>query len=94
MAGFDPSTEAKRGDVVLRGSLETGFVVIDAITREFLTSPVSVVEAWQFAQKRGADQIWQQQLDDRGRPLGQPIRMLHKGDRCWMRLGGATKQMK
>jgi hypothetical protein len=62
----------ERGDVLLRGSQDSGFVVRDAVTQELLSWRLDFSEALALARARGARIVWQQVLDDRGRPLGQP----------------------
>jgi hypothetical protein len=68
---FDP----RPGDVLLRGSLESGFIVQDALSRKPFGTVGSFADAIQLAQERGASCIWQQHLDDRGRSIGPPFRI-------------------
>ena len=70
----------KPGDRLLRGSQETVFVVIDAVTSQFLSGALPFADAMDFARQRAADGIWQQQLDKRGRPFGQPFRIISPAD--------------
>jgi hypothetical protein len=65
----------KRGDVLLRGSTESGFVVLDATNRKSLSAPLALREVIALARQHGAKTIWQQHLDERGRPIGEPFRV-------------------
>ena len=72
--GVRPMFSPESGDVLLRGSHATGFVVRDAVTRELISWSVDLKTALVVARERGAPTVWQQLTDDRGRPLGQPRR--------------------
>ena len=63
------------GDVVLRGSLSTGFEIVDAITNQHIAGPMQLSRAIQAAKAYGAITLWQQHVDDRGRPIGEPARI-------------------
>ena len=59
------------GDVVLRGSTNHGYQIVDAISHRLLGGPVaSVTAALELAAQHGATTVWQQSVDNRGRPLG------------------------
>jgi hypothetical protein len=66
----------KSGDVLLRGSHDSGFTVSDAVTEKVLSSPLEFRAAIAFARAQGAEQIWRQQLDERGRPIDRPVRIV------------------
>ena len=66
------------GDVILRGSMEDGFELIDAMSERSLVRRLgSIAEAVEVARERGAPQIWQQIVDKRGRPMGDPFRLFN-----------------
>ena len=60
------------GDVVLRGSMDGRFTVLDAIRLTRMAGPFSLVDALAFARQRGARHIYQQPVDERGRSLADP----------------------
>ncbi|HUE89509.1 MAG TPA: hypothetical protein VMO26_25820 [Vicinamibacterales bacterium] len=65
----------RSGDVLLRGDSESGFAVLDAVTHDLIQGGMStLLEAVDVARARGAGSIWQQSVDNRGRPLGDPAR--------------------
>jgi hypothetical protein len=67
----------KRGDVFLRGDVEQGFHIVDATTLKPIAAAVPTVEAAvEVARLHGAGAIWQQTFDNRGRPLGDPFRLM------------------
>ena len=64
------------GDVILRGSIEDGFELVDAVSeRSLVRNLLSIAAAVEAARVRGAPQIWQQIVDRRGRPMGEPFRL-------------------
>lgn len=65
----------QRGDVLLRGSFRAGFEIVDAITDRHIAGPMQLSRAIQVAKAHGAIGLWQQSVDDRGRPLGAPSRL-------------------
>jgi hypothetical protein len=66
----------KSGDVILRDSPDGRVVLIDAITDQHIAGPVQRSRAVQLARAHGAIGLWQQVVDDRGRPLGPPARLV------------------
>jgi hypothetical protein len=68
---------SKLGGVVLRASFNDGFVLADLQTdllvERNLPSLQAAVEA---ARRLGVTEIWQQNVDNRGRPLGDPFKLL------------------
>jgi len=61
-----------RGDVLLRVYAGSSFELLDAITHE----QIAIVPAIEFAIRIAADRhalLWQQNVDNRGRPLGEPV---------------------
>ena len=62
-------------DVILRGSIDGAFHVLDAANRALVTGPLPFVEALAFARESGAQHIYQQPVDERGRILGDPSRL-------------------
>ena len=63
------------GDLVLRGSFSAGFEIVDALTEQHVAGPMQLSRAIQAAKAYGAIALWRQNVDDRGRPLGQPQRI-------------------
>jgi hypothetical protein len=68
-------SEPQPGDLVLRGSLSDGFVVLDATTRQRLAGPVGLSDAITYAKERRSGRLWQEIVDDRGRPVGPVSRL-------------------
>ncbi len=65
-------------DVILRGDTLTGFHIVDAITGAHIAGPLpSLLAAIEAARQHGARAIWQQSVDNRGRALGDPMRLLY-----------------
>ena len=72
------SSPSRHGDVILRGDTHSGFHLYDARTDAHLAGPIpSLPAAIEVARQHGAPAIWQQNTDNRGRPLGEPFRLLH-----------------
>ena len=66
----------RAGDIMLRGSFDGGFELLDAETmRHVSDGRHSISDAITFARQQGADAIWQLNADDRGRALGEPLRL-------------------
>jgi hypothetical protein len=64
------------GDVLLRGDGHWGFELVKAITHESIRKEIpSLAAAVEIARAQGAGIIWQQSFDNRGRPLGDPVRL-------------------
>jgi hypothetical protein len=70
----------KEGDVFLRGDLIGGFHVLNAISLEPIAGPIPSIEGAIEVARRHGGAIWQQTLDNRGRPLGDPFRLLRPHD--------------
>jgi hypothetical protein len=67
-----------RGDLILRGSPREGFQLFDAQTRKPVSGPLSTFdEVFSAAREYGADSLWRESVDDRGRPLGNLFRLPH-----------------
>ena len=65
-------------DVILRGDPLIGFHIIDALTEAPIAGPLpSLSAAIEAAWQHGAYAIWQQSVDNRGRALGDPMRLLY-----------------
>jgi hypothetical protein len=63
------------GDLLLRGSLTEGFVLVDMGTGEPLSAHgLSLMDALSLAKTFANAALWQQITDERGRPLGEPFR--------------------
>ena len=68
-------SEPRPGDLILRGSLSEGFLLLDATSRDCLAGPLLLMEALTAAKARGASVVWQEIVDERGRPVGPPARL-------------------
>ena len=72
------ATVPRSGDVLVRGDGQAGFDLVKAGTYEPIQTNLPTVEAAiELARAHGAGMIWQQSFDNRGRALGDPIRLLH-----------------
>jgi hypothetical protein len=66
------------GDVLLRGDGYQGFELVRAVTLEPIQSHIPTLEAVvEVARANGAGAIWQQSFDNRGRALGDAVRLFH-----------------
>ena len=64
------------GDILIRRARAGGCELVDAVTHKHIDGPFeAALTAIVGARLRGAHAIWQQHLDDRGRPLGDPFRL-------------------
>ena len=61
-------------DVILRGSIDGNFHVVDAISRAPIVGPLPLTAALAYARELGA-RIFQQAVDLRGRAMGEPVRL-------------------
>jgi hypothetical protein len=73
--------EPRPGDVLIRTAsyAQSSFLVLDACSERLVAGPVGSLEealrkARQLAAKAGTV-IWQQSVDERGRPLGPVLRL-------------------
>jgi hypothetical protein len=73
---------APRGeDVLLRGHGNSGFELVKAKTHEPIQTNIPTLEAAiEVARAHGAAVIWQQSVDNRGRALGDPVRLVKLTD--------------
>ena len=62
------------GDVLIRGDIDGGYEVVDALSHQRLveTHSATLAEALVVARLRGG-RIWQQAVDRRGRPLSDAV---------------------
>ena len=66
----------RAGDVLLRGDGNAGFELVHAKTHERIQTNIPTLQAAiEVARTHGAGVIWQQFVDNRGRALGEPIRL-------------------
>jgi hypothetical protein len=66
-------------DVLLRGDVNGGFYLVDPTTEHVLVKGLpSIAAAIEAARMHGAAEIWQQHVDFRGRPLGDPFRLFRQ----------------
>jgi hypothetical protein len=73
------NTAPQSGDVVLRGDHTSGVEIVDAVTRLRIAGRFRTLEAAvATARFYGAAAIWQQTVDNRGRPLGDAYRLERK----------------
>ena len=72
------TAEPQAGDVLLRGNVAHGFQLVDAVSHRMLAGPITTLDAAvALAREMGGRAMWQQLIDNRGRPLGEPFRLLH-----------------
>jgi len=78
MSEQNESHAPQRGDVILRATGDR-YELIDAVSDAVLACEIpSVAQAIEEARNRNANEIWQQRLDGRGRPKGEPFRLPRK----------------
>ena len=66
----------RAGDVLLRGDGNDGFELVKAKTHEPVQTNIPTLEAAiEVARTHGAGVVWQQSVDNRGRALGDPVRL-------------------
>ena len=64
------------GDLLVRMSGAGRFELVDVVTLTLVAGPFDgFAGAMTAARERGVRAIWQQNVDDRGRPLGDPFRL-------------------
>jgi hypothetical protein len=64
------------GDILLRGSFDSGFELLDPQTsRPLIGGRHSISAAIAFAREHQAPMLWQLNTDERGRTLGEPLRL-------------------
>jgi hypothetical protein len=65
------------GDILIRGTTANGYTVLDAITfRPCAGSPLGDLHsAVALARSLTMGEVWQQSVDHRGRPVGEPLRL-------------------
>lgn len=72
-----PASAPSNKDVILRGDASTGFHIYAADTQIHLEGPIRPLPAAiELARQYGAV-VWQQNVDNRGRALGEPFRLLY-----------------
>ena len=72
-----PTSAPANKDVILRGDVSGDFHIYAADTQAHLAGPVgSLSAAIELARQYGAV-VWQQSVDNRGRAVGEPFRLLH-----------------
>jgi hypothetical protein len=70
------TTAPEAGDLLLRGSFQRGFELLDAVTKQpIIDGMLSITRAIAVARARGARALWQMNIDQRGRPFGEPFRL-------------------
>jgi hypothetical protein len=65
---------AANGDVILRATIDGGFHVLDATSLARRAGPLPLAAALAYAYDHGAPHIFQQAVDRRGCPMGDPAR--------------------
>jgi hypothetical protein len=66
--------EPQRGDILIRALKNQRFTLLDVVTTKFLSGPFEGFPAAAAAARaRNARMIWQQNVDERGRALGDPF---------------------
>jgi hypothetical protein len=73
----DPFVPIPRvGDLLIRSFAADRFDLVDVVTLQHVDGPfVALPAAIASARQRNVRAIWQQSLDSRGRPLGDPFRL-------------------
>jgi hypothetical protein len=66
----------KQGDILLRGSRELGFELLDGITEQTLAGAMDFDDAVEVALSMTPGDLWQQDVDAGGAPLGPPSLLL------------------
>jgi hypothetical protein len=64
------------GDVILRGSIDGAFTVLEAKKGRRVAGPLAFHDAVTYARAHGARKIFQQVVDERGRIMGDPSRVV------------------
>src|SRR5262245_51847839 len=78
MSEQNESQAPQRGDVILRATGDH-FELIDAVSDAVLANGIpSIAQAIEEARSRNANEIWQQRLDARGLPKGEPFGLPRK----------------
>ena len=70
------ATSPKHGDVLIRVFVGSSFQLVDAMTREQIAIVPALDVAVKLASEYGA--VWRENVDNRGRPLGEPVLLLQK----------------
>lgn len=66
---------AREGDLLLRGNIGDGFVLLDIVTgTPVCPQGLSLMDALAVAKTHTSAVLWHQLLDERGRPLTEPVR--------------------
>lgn len=65
-----------QGDILLRGSRERGFQLLDYVSGETVVGELDLDDAIDVALSMTAGAVWQQNLDAYNRPLGSPVCLL------------------
>jgi hypothetical protein len=66
------------GDIVVLGTTSHGYVLVDAISHRRIAGPIVLcASAVALARTLGGTNVWQQNVDSRGRPLGEPFLLTH-----------------
>lgn len=66
----------RQGDIVLRGSKELGFQLLDAISFAPVAGVMSLDDAIDVALSMTSGAVWQQQVDTAGQPSGPLVQLL------------------
>ena len=65
---------AAPGDMILRATMDGSFHVLDATSLARVAGPLPLLTALAYAKDHDAPHIFQQAVDKRGRPMGDPAR--------------------
>jgi hypothetical protein len=69
------ATTPKHGDVLVRVFGESNYQLLDATTHEQIAIVPTLPAAIEVANERGGA-VWRENVDNRGRPLGNPVLLL------------------
>ena len=68
--------QPQTGDIILRANTASGFELVDAVTHHRIAGPWPDLQpALDAATSSGARAIWHQNVDHRGRVLGEPFQL-------------------
>ena len=70
-------TTLKPGDVLIRVFSESAYEILDATTQQQIAIAPDLHVAVKIASERGGA-VWRANIDNRGRPLGDPVLLLPK----------------
>ena len=61
------------GDLLIVHQVADGFVVLDAVSRQHVSTHPTFPDALNYASLHTKGKVWHQSTDNRGRPMGEPV---------------------